>query len=222
MIHCLVPGKETRENTKAIVDKIKDEIIECKDSELSIDLNDRLVTIDSHIKISQIDGKIIITISGCGGAFCTICCCNREEANDPGAIQRGFEMDRTNADMISIYDFFGDELMSVKSDDRVGVTYEPMITGDEFTVFENIPILHTWINTLRFFEDLPFFLNARHAFPDGIPVRGAGLHKSDEQHYALKMAKLEFIEKAKNGPLNLTLCTPNSTGAGGSTDTGIF
>ena len=82
-------------------------------------------------------------------------------------------------------------------------------------------MLHAWLNTLRMSQQIAYSYNARHSFPSAVPIRGPGNVKNDQQSEAVKIARATFIDKAKNGPLNLTLDTPNACGAGGNSDTGM-
>ena len=205
---------------KAIIDKIKADVIDCSNKDLTIDLDGQSIAFKPEIKLNQLDGKILIEITGLRGAFCLLCFVTRKDANDPFIIRNGFVLNRTNDEMLSLYEFFGDDLLSVKSEERSGMTGKPMITGNEISVYNNIPVLHGWINSLRLFEELAFFFNARTAFPDEVPVRGAGRTKTPAQSLAHKQAKAEFQHQSKHGPLNVALASPSSTGAGGTTDTG--
>ena len=181
----------------------------------TIDLNGKPISIDFDLNMSQLDGKLRKILSGCGGGFCLLCLISDNGANDITIIRNGFELDRDIDVMNILYEMFGDELVRIKSADRDGITGQPMISGNDIRVLKNIPTLHAYINSLRYMEDLAFHLNARNAFVDEQPIRGAGKRKSDEQKLAVDIAESEFKFQAKNGRLNLILNTPDPCGAGG-------
>ena len=187
-----------------------------------IDVNGKSISVDFDLNMSQLDGKLRKILSGCGGGFCLLCLICEKGANDITIIMNGFELDRDIDVMNILYEMFGDELMRIKSADRDGITAQPMISGNDIRVLKNIPTLHAYINSLRFMEDLAYHLNARNAFVDGQPIRGAGKRKSDEQKLAVDIAENEFKFQAKNGRLNLILNSPDPCGSGGNSDTGIF
>ena len=222
MLPCVVvPGKETRELIKLIVDRIQHEVSECSNKQLQIELNGNIVSFTMTVKLSQLDGKLLIEISGLRGAFCLLCTVSRDDANDISEIKKGFKMDRTNEDMIALYEYHGENLLKIKSADRVGLTHEPMISGSDIDIYNMLPCLHAWINTLRKFVHLAYLLNSRHAYPNNEPFMGQGRAKNPEQSNAYDLAKAEFRNMAKNGPLNLAIDLPDSSGKGGNTNTGI-
>ena len=68
-------------------------------------------------------------------------------------------------------------------------------------------------------ERLAYLHNARHAFPNGIPIAKAGIKKGNEANRAIENAKLEFSIQAKN-TLKLSLNMADGGGTGGNSDTG--
>ena len=81
-----------------------------------------------------------------------------------------------------------------------------------------LPVLHAKINSLKFWENLGYSFNARGAFENNVPIRGPGLHRTDEQKLAVDLSKYDFRASAKR-KLNLPLDMPDATGAGGNTGT---
>ena len=70
----------------------------------------------------------------------------------------------------------------------------------------------------KFWENLAYSFNARASFANNTPIRGPGLHRSNEQSLAVKSSKYEFRARAKE-LLNLPLDMPDPSGAGGNTGT---
>ena len=62
--------------------------------------------------------------------------------------------------------------------------------------------MHAKIAALRWTKDTAVHYNARDAFPDGIPIRGSGGRKNEEEKDAVDMAKYNLFFHAKYGPFN--------------------
>ena len=67
----LLPQKEDKNIVKIIVDKLEQELIECKQP-LQITILGKSINITSEIKHSQFDRSLIEKVSGLGGAICTM------------------------------------------------------------------------------------------------------------------------------------------------------
>ena len=86
-----------------------------------------------------------------------------------------------------------------------------------------LPVLHLWINLLKWFEQLNYYFNARLLTSNQtVPVRGQGRKKSDNEKAAITEASNNFRNLAKNGQLNLPLDRPDPTGNGGNSGIYIY
>ena len=77
----IFPGKESTELLKEFVPIVEAEIKEIKDDGIKIDVksngsveeDQEVLAQCCKVKMSMIDGKMINSLSGLGGAFCTMC-----------------------------------------------------------------------------------------------------------------------------------------------------
>ena len=81
--------------------------------------------------------------------------------------------------------------------------------------------LHGWINILRFLEQAGYKLNARRRRKLFRRWK-KGKRKNLLFKTYLKESKWDFQRRAKLRPINLALDYPDSTSAGGCTDTGML
>lgn len=110
----------------------------------------------------------------------------------------------------------GDPLKSRQGDYwiRAGLTQKPQSTT--LDVCKNIPIVHAYLRSLSYFEDLIYRINAN------VRKMGRGSRYSEAQKNRLSEAKQLVRSCARNGPLHLRLDCPDSYGYGGSSDTGVM
>ena len=73
------------------------------------------------------------------------------------------------------------------------MTAHPMDKG-ELDINLNIPILHAWIHVLKHLENIGFFFLSRFAFPNIIPIQGAGQKKNKKEQK--KRGKLKIKKKS--------------------------
>ena len=72
-----------------------------------------------------------------------------------------------------------------------------------------IPVLHSWINLLKWNENACYYQNAKQFTETGeVPVRGQGKKKPQGDKDAIELAEYLFRDAAKNGELNLPLDQP--------------
>ena len=132
------------------------------------------------------------------------------EANDPEIIKNGFDMTRDIQEIIDLYDQLTQQgtidIKSIKdSKKRQNITSKPDDDGTLRTT-ERLPVLHSRINLLKWYENAAYYHNAQFGMADGnIPTRGQGKKKTLEEEWALAISELIFKDLAKNGELNLPL-----------------
>ena len=238
----LIPCNEADVNTQNIINEMALDINRCKEKdifdrpELSVMIDGKEVRIETDLRWTQFDRSLIEKVSGMKGAICTLCKCGREDANDPQKIKQGFEITRNNTDARLLASIlfnpdgsFKPGKKNLSSDAREGMTAHPMETG-ELDINLNIPILHAWIHVLKHLENIGFFFLSRFAFPNNIPIQGAGQKKqegtekkgkTEDQKKAFTAAKKKFMERANskdgfNRPLNFA----DAVGSGGNKDNG--
>ena len=180
---------------------------------------------ESGFEISFFSYKIPCINSGSLklGAFCRHCDCTIESANCVHNIQTGFAFTTNAADIIALYDQLTgfDDTVDIKklypnSKRRKGLTHRPLDDGT-LELNKKLPVLHSYINLLNWFEQAGYHHNARLLTKDGqIPRRGQGIKKTDDENDALAEAKLWFQLQAKYEELNMALDAPDPTGNGGN------
>jgi hypothetical protein len=93
---------------------------------------------------------------------------------------------------------------------RFGLTARPQTTLE---IIKQYPIMHAWICVLCRFENLIYRVNAK------ARKMGRGKHIGSEAKQRLKDEKFKLSIGTQQGPMHLKLNFPDSTGAGGSSDT---
>ena len=105
--------------------------------------------------------KVVATILGINGGFCTICTASAEEAHDLARISLGFDADRTIDKLWSVfedhYEFDEDGVESIRKapgdyGTRFGQTSRPLTTRDDATRI--LPPLHSKLCMLCFLKQL--------------------------------------------------------------------
>ena len=96
---------------------------------------------------------------------CRHCDLSIKDINDRGHIEQGFEFTRDMASIIELYDTLTNhgtiDIMTIKnSAKRGGLTGEPMDDGSLDSI-KRLPVLHSIINMLKWFEHACHYLNAR-------------------------------------------------------------
>ncbi len=76
--------------------------------------------------------------------------------------------------------------------------------------------MHLVIREGTWYHKIAWKLNAREFFPNNIPIMGPGLRVGKEAALAVQRAKTEFINGARNGPLQIVICSPDPAGHGGT------
>lgn len=75
----IVPGRETRDNIKDIVDAMDIGIFQGKNNQHTIDFGTFTAVFRIYITMSQVDTKMIKMITELTGAYCTSCSLYRQE-----------------------------------------------------------------------------------------------------------------------------------------------
>ena len=91
----LVPGQEKKELVAKLIKRMEKEAKKCCESCLTITMKGKQITIKPIIRLTQADGKVVKTITGLGGAFCTMCMASIKDAHDLGLLENdGFKIVR--------------------------------------------------------------------------------------------------------------------------------
>ena len=139
----------------------------------------------------------------------------KAEANCIQNIERGFAITRELENIQATYDKLVSEgrLETAKTDERGGITGKSSITpGSKLKPHQFVSIMHAKIAALRWTKDTAVHYNSRDAFPGGIPIRGVGKRKNEEQKETVKNALIDLKAQAKYGPLNQPLGQVDPTG----------
>ena len=217
----IIPGNETRERMKTIMKMFDEQVDELTSSPLTLQVSESFsIECSVQVEISQLDGKAIKTSTGLVGAYCTCCTVTEKDAKDVERIKQGFVIDRSINELNELYMILTDnneEDMPVptqKGDEpiRKGLNQRPLTSSLNLT--DNIPITHAYMRFLGYFEQLSYRINA------GVRVMGRGSRYTDGQKARLQDAKVRFRQEARDGPLHMRLDVPDSSGHGGTSDTG--
>jgi hypothetical protein len=210
----LIPGRETKEIFKKIMETFDQDISSATNEIIQIDNIPCQITFE----LSQLDGKAITTATGLGGAYCTFCKVSETEGKNIERIRAGFGCDRNIEELHSLFMSLTDngniEDIPTSLGDystRTGLTQQPQTHQD---ITKNIPVTHAYIRALSHFEKLVYHINA------DVRIMGRGQRIGGEAKEQLKVSKAKFQEEAARGPLHMRLDQPDSHGAGGSSDTG--
>ena len=107
----MIPGHEKRDLVKDLVQKMEEEAKFCCNCGLKITVRGKEISIRPVIRLTQADGKVVKTVTGLGGAFCTMCNLNSEQAHDLKIIEKGFEIQRDMETLAETYNTLVDEGM---------------------------------------------------------------------------------------------------------------
>ena len=170
----------------------------------------KLYNVHIKPKMSLIDGKMRALLNGCGGAFCQLCTCTRDDAID---LEMHFEINRSGDQTNEIWRQLCSGEMVKKPHDqavRMGVTREPIVA------FEDVAMISPLHCNFRFFDTLMkiiYHLNAGiFVWSDDKNVLGSG-------YESLKISKGN-IRKTLKEQTHLAVDMPDATGKGGTSTTG--
>ena len=141
-INGIIPGKESADLARSIVERLDHESEALQVIELMI--NGVKVTININYHPGG-DGKAANTTTGLGGAYCTCCTKTKKEANDADALMSlffdgvdPFPKDRNRDQNLQLFEKLkkkpdGSIDTIVKSEKRLGMTKQPMGTFIDWT-----------------------------------------------------------------------------------------
>ena len=145
---------------------------------------------------------------------CRHCDLTIKEINDRANIEKGFEFTRDMAEIIELYDTLTNydtiDIMTIKSSKkRRGLVGRPLDDGSLKSI-QRLPVLHSVINMLKWFEHACHYLNARlftkwaallfdEDIEDGtIPTRGQGRKKKEWEQGCVDLSKDLFRIMARD------------------------
>ena len=99
----LVPGQEKRDLVKDIAQKMEDEAKKCCKTALKVIINGKEIAVKFILRLTQADGKVVKTVTGLGGAICTMCKCTRAQCNDLRLVEQRFKIERNMEDVTMTY-----------------------------------------------------------------------------------------------------------------------
>jgi hypothetical protein len=158
----LIPGKETRETCGKLLVALDNAVDPIHSQPMLIACCDFNASVKADIGLTQLDGKMLTTASGLGGAYCTACTLSRVDAHKPKRIEQGFEINRTIENTWQLYMELEDECGNVPVSQRdyqrcTGLTHHPLTTSE---ILQNFPIMHSYIRALNWFEIIVYCTNA--------------------------------------------------------------
>ena len=219
----LIPGKETRDNIKDVVSALDIGIFQGRQNENLFDFGSFKARFKIDINMAQIDTKMLKTITGLTGAYCTACTASENEARNKENVTKGFEMNRSIGQVDQLFNELkvlkanGEEFIPKGTRDyekRQGLCMPPLTKAD---VCSNITVLHSYLNALTFFERLLYALNS------GVRKMSSQFQNikfTPNEIQALKDAKRRLQTKARNSPLFIKIDTHDSSSNTGTSDTG--
>ena len=145
---------------------------------------------------------------------CRHCDLTIKEINDRANIEKGFEFTRDMAEILELYDTLTNydtiDIMTIKSSaKRKGLLGRPMDDGSLKSI-QRLPVLHSVINLLKWFEHAAHYLNARYfsaaaallfdeEVDEGtIPTRGQGRKKKEWEAGCVEVSKDLFRIMARD------------------------
>ena len=221
----LVPGKESAELVRQIWQDISKEFEEAKHSTVTFKDSTIEVTFDFGI---QGDGKVRIQLTGLGGAFCILCFCTEEDANDIDKIEEGFPIQRS---LEQIWEKLNELTRGLTQEikretrdyaTRLGHTQFAMLPPEcklnPIGTAELHFILHLFGYYKELFQNMKARLILGRLAVRGSKGRGNKIDATDEA--ALKEAMDYFTQKVREQPLSLLINAPDPHGHGGSVENG--
>ena len=219
----LIPGKETRDTIKDVVAAIDIGIYQGRENHNLFDFGSFKARFKINITLTQLDTKMIKTLSGLTGAYCTACTVLEADARIVENISNGFPIDRDMTNLDQLYNELkvmkpnGEEFIPKSVGDyakRQGLCMPPLTKND---ICGNITVLHSYLNCLSFFEKIFYCLNA------GVLKMSSQfkpLKFSAKENQKVNEAKERLKSKAKRSPLFVRIDTHDSLSSSGTSDTG--
>ena len=171
--------------------------------------------------MSQMDSSMAAKAAGLGAAFCLLCPATLEDAMDPDVVQHGFTITRSIEAVWAKYNSLvasggikpGSKRFKASVVEREGITRAPLIRGFVNPI-EHIFPLHSYTNSLNWWENFIETFNSRFAWPDHTPYRRQFEELTEEQKKMLKAKRADMRLRAKdpNG-LGMTLDMADRSGS---------
>lgn len=172
----LIPHHEDAELCSLVFNKDTEENFPSVDSELrELQTRGLTLTVKDHGDVEAnltsavcrlIDGKMIETLSGLGGAYCTMCTKSHEECEQIDLINLGIEMDRNIEDTIELANRLWDPMLNRGKGGirkairdyhtRKGITEKPITTAN---VCRSMAVMHLKIKVIEWFATFMVRLN---------------------------------------------------------------
>ena len=210
----VIAAKEDRDEVlRPLIPQIEQEITSVSNHGFNMQYMDKELHVTVHSSLTMFDDKMRAALQGTGGAFCQMCKISKPKCHCIDYVVNGFTVDRTIADMHSIFNFLtgSGEMAEVprRKDDydvRAGVTAEPITHRD---LNAAIPVTHAWIRCAS------WYLNILYHVVGKDNTWGFG-NKTDARFKKLMKAK-EKIQGIFATPLGVKIDTVDSTGHSGNT-----
>jgi len=207
---CLLLGKETDDSLKSYYHVLAAERDDLERNPIVIDVEGRSIRVNVKLPMTMIDGKMRTLMSGCGGAFCILCVCTREEARN---LDESFSINRTGQQVADIWEKLESGQLKKKAGDqesRQGVTQCPIM---DLEVLQSISPLHAG---LRFFD---FLLKIIYRLECSVFVWSEEQGVLGRCYQFLQAAKKKVRAAVKEGT-GVAMDIPDSTGKGGTSTSG--
>ena len=157
-VFMLFPGKESQDLLRQCMPGIENELKQIKNTGIAFELNG--TNVEARMPESpnpMVDGKMITTLLGLHGGYCTMCTFSMAECHDQDIISQGFIINRSLSDIIQRFNELADDEGHIKSQKgdypvRQGITSEPIAKESDLTRI--IPALHSKIQGLRWILNL--------------------------------------------------------------------
>ena len=174
----------------------------------------------------SVDGLVLLTVTGLGGAFCHLCHATQEDAMNPALVEQGFSITRNIQENLDRYEELDKTIsgeVKRRNKDykrRAGMTQEPMVTeSGGADPFQKFPEFHLRHKSLEFLKKVYLYMNGRQFMPDNrYPKKGGkgrGNKTEEVDAIAFQNAEEEFNYLCLNH-LQLRMNQPDPSGNGGS------
>lgn len=215
----LFPAKETYGNCKFVADLQK----ERKDINFDIKVRENSVRVKVSASLCMLDGKLKSLLSGLGGAYCVMCTASRISGNDIDMIKCGFPIDRSIqqikeiCEKLQIYDDSEEtfQIKKTKNDyhTRMVVTQYPISIEDIFFISP----LHASLRNFDWLLKVVYHASAGH-----LSWSESRTSISNRTSRAMDFVNdyQEKIQKYVLSKTGILIDAPDSTGHGGSSNTG--
>ena len=206
----LIMGKENSDTLKQLYPRVQKEIAEIQNDGLCIKIGERCINLEIEIKSTMTDGASKKLLTGRGGAYCIVSKCSREDGNNYQKYIDGLPMKGVTVDelweMFRAVEKGGKISKRIPSRDRFGLTQEPLLTS---TNVNYLPVLHSLLRVFDWCLKVVYHLRAKLS----------SWNENNSDKGAIEIAKKEVKDYMRN-KTGIVVDEPDSTGAGGNTNTG--